>query len=78
MIAAKTSVLNMWFDFAGWQGGTLADAQAAFLALPVDRMDAFCGKLVSSLDALTDVRNAGWFMHARVDAAGIVVSGVRR
>lgn len=70
------SALALWCRFAGWQGGTLADAERAFKDLPMAQKDRFCGVLVENLRTVTDPHVVAWFMRERSAACGLIVGAL--
>lgn len=62
------TVLGIYIRFAGWQGGTLAQAMDDFRKRETKDKDRFCTRIMHALDSknLADIENAGPFFKARL------------
>lgn len=59
------TVLQIYCEFKGWQGGTLEQALSDFKNLPMEQKDRFCGLLVDNMGDITDIGRVRDFMHIR-------------
>ena len=62
------TTLEIFCTFAGWQGGTLAQALQAFRSWPMAEKDRFCSEVFRVQDAgnLADPENFLLFTRARI------------
>ena len=64
-IEMKT-ILELYCEFKGWQGGTIYQALADYQALPLDQKDHFCNKVFNfETKNVLDLKTFSTFLNAR-------------
>lgn len=59
------TVLQLFCDFIGTQGGTIHQAINEFKDLPIEEQDKFCGILVDNMFNITHLEDVQTFMEIR-------------
>ena len=71
------TLLEVYCELKGWQGGTIHQMHEDFKQMSMREKDTLCGKMMDRKNDIFDYENISWFMKERLDASGIVISGVQ-